>query len=112
MDTAPCGKVAAALITDNGLRTKPASLEVDVKAVLSKVSLGEVDAGVVYVTDVLAAGDRIKGIQIPAGINASTTYPIATLMKSTNSVAAQAFTEYVLSTDGASALAAAGFAKP
>ena len=51
-------------------------------------------------------------VKIPAGINASTTYPIATLTKSTNSVAAQAFTEYVLSTDGASALAAAGFAKP
>ncbi len=108
----PCGSTAATVFSNAKITVTAVTQEVDVKAVLSKVSLGEVDAGVVYVTDVLAAGDRIKGIQIPAGINASTTYPIATLTKSTNSVAAQAFTEYVLSTDGASALAAAGFAKP
>ena len=49
------------------------------KSVLSKVQLGEVDAGVVYVTDVLAAGDKVKGIAIPDDVNASTGYPIAPL---------------------------------
>lgn len=108
----PCGSTAAKVFGNAKITVTAVTQEVDVKAVLSKVSLGEVDAGVVYVTDVLAAGTKVKGIQIPAEVNASTTYPIATLTKSTNSVAAQAFTNYVLSTDGAAALAAAGFAKP
>ena len=47
------------------------------KSVLTKVELGEVDAGVVYVTDVQAAGDKVKGVEIPADQNASTSYPIA-----------------------------------
>ncbi len=108
----PCGSTAAKVFTNAKVTVTAVTQEVDVKAVLSKVSLGEVDAGVVYVTDVLAAGDKVKGVAIPADVNASTTYPIATLTKSPNSVAAQAFTDYVLSTDGAAALAAAGFAKP
>ena len=54
------------------------------KSVLTKVELGEVDAGVVYVTDVQAAGDKVKGVEIPADVNASTTYPIAALTKATN----------------------------
>ena len=69
---------------------------------LTKVALGEVDAGVVYVTDVRAAGDKVKGIEIPADVNASTSYPIAALTKAPNAAAAQAFVDYVLSADGAS----------
>ena len=65
------------------------------------MTLGEVDAGVVYVTDVRAAGAEVKGIEIPADVNASTTYPIATLSASQNKQAAQAFVDYVLSADGA-----------
>ncbi len=108
----PCGSTAATVFGKARIMVTPVTQEVDVKAVLSKVSLGEVDAGVVYVTDVLAAGEKVKGVVIPADVNASTTYPIATLPKSTNAVAAQAFTDYVLSTDGGAALAAAGFVKP
>jgi len=108
----PCGTTAAKVFSNAKITVTAVTQEVDVKAVLSKVSLGEVDAGVVYVTDVLAAGDKVKGIQIAADVNASTTYPIAPLTRSTNSPAAQAFTDYVLSTDGGAALAAAGFVKP
>ncbi len=108
----PCGSTAATVFANAGITVTAVTQEVDVKAVLSKVSLGEVDAGVVYVTDVLAAGDKVKGIEIPADVNASTTYPIAPLVTSANSVAAQAFTTYVLSADAAAALTAAGFAKP
>ena len=78
----------------------PVSQEADVKAVLTKVSLGEVDAGIVYVTDVKSAGDKVKGIEIPADVNASTTYPIAALTKAANPTAAQAFVDYVLSPEG------------
>ena len=82
------------------------------KSVLAKVELGEVDAGVVYVTDVRAAGDKVKGIAIPASVNASTTYPIAALTTSKNLTAAQAFVDYVLSAAGTSVLLADGFEKP
>jgi molybdate transport system substrate-binding protein len=84
----------------------------DVKSVLTAVQLGEVDAGVVYKTDVQAAGSKVKGIEIPAGQNASTSYPIATLTDPPNKTAAQAFVDYVLSADGEKVLAQAGFAAP
>jgi len=108
----PCGATAAKVFAKAHLTVTPLTQEVDVKAVLTKVSLGEVDAGVVYVTDVLAAGDKVKGIAIPTGLNASTTYPIATVTKAPNQAAAQAFTDYVLSPLGAGVLTSAGFAKP
>ena len=91
---------------------KPVTEEADVKAVLAKVQLGEVDAGVVYVTDVRAAGDKVQGVEIPADVNASTSYPIATLTAGTNAATARAFVDYVLSADGAAALTAAGFQAP
>jgi len=108
----PCGVTAAKVLANAHLTVTPVTQEVDVKSVLTKVTLGEVDAGIVYVTDVLAAGDKVKGIEIPTGVNASTSYPIATLTNAPNKATAQAFTDYVLSAGGASVLTAAGFAKP
>ncbi len=61
----PCGKVAAEVFSNAKITVQPVTEEVDVKSVLTKVSLGEVDAGVVYVTDVRAAGDKVKGVEIP-----------------------------------------------
>jgi molybdate transport system substrate-binding protein len=108
----PCGATAARVFTNARLTLTPVTQEIDVKAVLTKVTLGEVDAGVVYVTDVRAAGGKVKGIQIPTALNASTKYPIATLTTAPNKAGGQAFTDYVLSADGAAVLTAAGFAKP
>ena len=108
----PCGAAAAKLFTQNNLTVTPVSEEVDVKAVLSKVVLGEADAGIVYVTDVLAAGAKVKGITIPADVNASTTYPIAALSASKSPDLAKAFVDEVRSADGATALTGAGFEKP
>ena len=108
----PCGATALTVFENAGIQVTPVTEEIDVKATLSKVTLGEVDAGVVYVTDVIAAGDTVKGIEIPADVNASTTYPIATLTSSENQETAQAFVDYVLSPDGAAVLTEAGFSKP
>jgi len=108
----PCGVSAAKVFSNAKLTVTPVTQEVDVKAVLTKVSLGEVDAGVVYVTDVRAAGAKVKGIKIPTFLNASTLYPIATLSRAPNKATATAFTDYVLSPAGVSILSAAGFAKP
>jgi molybdate transport system substrate-binding protein len=108
----PCGSTAATVFTNAKITVTPVTLEADVKSVLAKVELGEADAGVVYVTDVRAAGSKVLGIPIAADVNASTTYPIAALSKSTNSAAAKAFVAYVLSSDGSTVLTADGFAKP
>lgn len=111
-EAVPCGSTARKVFTNAKITVKPVTDEVDVKATLSKVALGEVDAGVVYVTDVLAAGSKVKGITIPADVNASTSCPIATLTGSKNPALAKAFEDYVLSPDGATALTDAGFEKP
>jgi molybdate transport system substrate-binding protein len=108
----PCGVVAAEVFKNAGITVKPVTLEVDVKSVLTKVELGDVDAGMVYVTDVMGAGSKVMGIQIPANVNASTTYPIATVSKSSHQGIAQAFVAYVLSPAGQQVLTADGFQKP
>jgi molybdate transport system substrate-binding protein len=108
----PCGKVAAQVFTSSHLTVKPVSEEVDVKSTLGKVELGEADAGMVYVTDVQAAGVKVKGVEIPANQNASTSYPIATLTHSKHEKQAQQFVDLVLSHDGAAVLKHAGFGSP
>lgn len=108
----PCGVTAAKVFANAKITVRPVTLEPDVKSVLTKVELGEVDAGVVYVTDVNAAGTKVTGIQIPDGVNASTEYPIATVSRSGNAATAQAFVAYVLSPAGRSVLSAAKFEKP
>lgn len=108
----PCGATALTVFDNANLKITPVTQEIDVKATLSKVSLGEVDAGVVYVTDVRAAGADVKGIAIPDDVNASTTYPIAPITASKNKTTAQAWVDYVLSPDGLAVLTAAGFSKP
>jgi molybdate transport system substrate-binding protein len=108
----PCGVAADKLFTQNNLTVTPVSQEVDVKAVLSKVELGEVDAGIVYVTDVKAAGDKVVGVTIPGDQNVTTKYPIAAISASKESATSAAFVAYVLSPVGQQVLAAAGFASP
>jgi molybdate transport system substrate-binding protein len=108
----PCGATARKVLDRAELTVRPVTLGADVKAVLTAVQLGEVDAGVVYRTDVRAAGTKVKGIEIPTGQNASTSYPIATLAKAPNAAAARAFVDYVLSADGTRVLTEAGFTRP
>src|SRR5262252_604736 len=108
----PCGVVAAEVFKNAGITVKPVTLQPDVKSVLTQVELGNVDAGVVYVTDVMAAGSKVKGVTIPANVNASTLYPIAAISGSKEMSIAQAFVAYVLSPAGQAVLSAAGFEKP
>jgi molybdate transport system substrate-binding protein len=108
----PCGVVAAEVFKNAKITVKPVTLQPDVKSVLTQVELGNVDAGVVYVTDVEAAGSKVKGVTIPADVNATTTYPIAALTHSTEQSIAQAFVAYVLSPTGEQVLKVAGFEQP
>jgi len=116
----PCGATAEKVFVNAKVVVKPVTREADVKATLTKVELKEVDAGVVYVTDVKSAGTKVKGsagtkvkgIVIPADINASTEYPIAALTKAPNAAGAQAFVDYALSAPAQQVLTAAGFMAP
>jgi len=108
----PCGVVAAEVFKNAKITVKPVTLQPDVKSVLTQVELGNVDAGMVYVTDVTAAGSKVKGVTIPADVNASTLYPIAALTHSQEQSIAQAFVAYVLSPTGEQVLKAAGFQQP
>ena len=108
----PCGATAEKVFANAKVVVKPVTREADVKATLTKVELKEVDAGVVYVTDVKSAGSKVIGIVIPADINASTEYPIAALTKAPNAAGAKAFVDYVLSAPAQQVLTAAGFRRP
>ena len=108
----PCGAAADKVFKAAGITPQPDSLEQDVKAVLTKVGLGEVDAGLVYKTDVLSAKDKVDGIEFPEADKAINEYPIATLTKAPNPDGAKAFVDYVLSDQGKAVMTAAGFSAP
>jgi len=105
----PCGAAAQKLFDAAGVLAQPDTLEEDVKAVLNKVELGEADAGLVYATDVLAAGDAVEGIVVPEAADVVNTYPIAALADAPNKDAADAWVDFILSDAGQKALTDAGF---
>ncbi len=109
VDTAPCGKVAAGLLEDGGITTAPASFEVDVKAVLAKVVADEADAGLVYATDALAAGDDVRILEVPGAEDVPNSYPIAVVEQSEDADLARAWVDLVLSEAGRQILEEAGF---
>ncbi len=108
----PCGAAAERAFAAAGLTPAPDTLEQDVKATLTKVTLGEVDAALVYRTDVAAAGDAVEGIEFAQADQAVNDYPLAVLRGAPNNVAAQAFVEFVLSIEGQAVLGDAGFDRP
>lgn len=108
----PCGSAAAKVETAAKIDIKPVSEEQSVTDVLGKVTSGEADAGLVYVTDVKGAGDTVRGIEFAESSAAVNTYPIATLKSSKNAALADAFLQAVTGEPGQGILAAAGFAKP
>ena len=108
----PCGAAAETAFAAAEVTPRPDTLEPDVKAALSKVSLGEVDAALVYRTDVIAAGDEVEGIDFPESQDATNDYPIVTLAGAPNSDGAQAFVDLVLSAQGVAVLQKAGFELP
>jgi molybdate transport system substrate-binding protein len=105
----PCGAAAKKALDAAGVSLTPVTLEQDVKAALSKVKLGEVDAALVYRTD--AAGD-VEGIEFPESARAINDYPIAALKDAPNPSGARAFVDYVLSDKAQRVLAEAGFQRP
>src|SRR6516162_8402951 len=110
--TVPCGAVATAIFKNAGVTVKPVSEEQNVGGVVTKVTLGEADAGIVYVTDVKANETKATGVPIPADQNDVTEYPIVQVKGAPNSSAAKAFISYVLGPAGQQVLASFGFMPP
>ncbi|MDO8389865.1 MAG: molybdate ABC transporter substrate-binding protein [Actinomycetota bacterium] len=108
----PCGKGAVAILANAAVTVTPKSLEDKVKGVVTKVTAGEADAGIVFVTDVQAAGSAAEGVDIPADVNVISNYPIVVTKDAQHADAAQAFIDFVTSADGQAILATYGFLAP
>jgi len=104
----PAGKYAAQALANAHVTVHPASLEPQVTGVLSKVALGEADAGIVYVSDIATSG-KVDGVTIPDEQNVIAEYPIAVLKSASSGGAAARFADYVMSASGQAVLKAAGF---
>lgn len=108
----PCGAAAQKIEKATNTTLKPVSEEADVKSVLSKVQTGDADTGLVYVTDVNSAGNKVLGVNFPEASQASTNYPIAVLKNAPAADLADQFVTMVTGEPGQKALEQAGFAKP
>ena len=108
----PCGAATAEAMEASGVVITPVTMEEDVRAVLTKVELGEVDAGLVYETDVISAGGAVEGLEFPEAQEAVNDYPIGVLDGSADSELAAAWVDEVTSDTGAAILEDAGFGTP
>ena len=110
--SAPCGAIAAALLKRNHITAKPKSLEVDVKSVLTKVTSGEADAGLVYASDANAAGGDVSVLSVPGSQALRNSYPIGVVKQSDHPGLAQQWIDLVRSSTGQGVLQDAGFGAP
>ena len=108
----PCGKNAKAILDKAGAKVTAKSLEDKVKGVVTKVTAGEADAGIVFVTDVKAARAKAAGVEIPTASNVTSNYPIAVIKTSKNAAGAHAFSNFVASPDGQAIMTKFGFLAP
>jgi molybdate transport system substrate-binding protein len=108
----PAGDYTRSILTSQNITVTPKSLETDVKSAIAKVSSGEADATVVYVTDVKAAGSTVTGVSVPDNLQPNISYPIAVVKATKNPSGAQAFINSAVSGDVQKALEAAGFLPP
>ena len=108
----PVGSYSQQVLDEAGVTVKPASLELDVKATLAKVTSGEADAAIVYQTDVESSGGKADAVDLPDDQNAIATYPIAVVKGAGNKAAARAYVDEIISGSGQDALKAKGFLPP
>ncbi|KAA0022187.1 molybdate ABC transporter substrate-binding protein [Antrihabitans cavernicola] len=108
----PCGSATKKVEDATGTQLKPVSEESSVTDVLNKVTTGQADAGLVYVTDAAGAGDKVTSVPFPESSGAVNTYPIATLKDSAHGEVAKKFVDLVTGEKGKAILAKAGFAAP
>jgi molybdate transport system substrate-binding protein len=111
----PVGSYTETVLANLGISDSDLNIvsrEQDVKSVLSKVELGEADAGFVYVTDARSAGDKVRQIRLPAAAEATATYPIGIVSATTETQAAQQWIDLVTGPDGQKVLHDLAFGPP
>ncbi|HEX6220199.1 MAG TPA: molybdate ABC transporter substrate-binding protein [Acidimicrobiia bacterium] len=108
----PCGDFARDVLANAGVTPMIDTNEPDVRALLTKIEIGELDAGITYVTDVASADGTVEGVHIPEDVNVVAEYPIVVLAGAPNREGAEAFVEFVLSDRGQEILSQFGFAAP
>jgi molybdate transport system substrate-binding protein len=108
----PCGSATQRIEDSTGVRLNPVSEELSVTDVLNKVTTGQADAGLVYVTDAHSAGNKVATVNFPEAAGAVNVYPIGVLKKAPKPTLAQKFVALVTSDAGQKILAQSGFAKP
>lgn len=108
----PCGALAREALRKAGVRPAVDTREPDVRALLTKIEAGELDAGLVYRTDVASAPEAVEGIELPEEARVVAAYPIASLHRSAHPDAAERFVDFVLSEEGQAVLAGFGFVPP
>jgi molybdate transport system substrate-binding protein len=108
----PCGAATQRVEDQTGVTLNPVSEESSVTDVLNKVTSGQADAGLVYVTDAREAGAKVTTVNFPEAAGAVNIYPIAVLNGSPQVEAARQFVDLVTGEAGQRVLAEAGFAKP
>lgn len=108
----PCGDFARDVLANAGVTPMIDTNEPDVRALLTKIEIGELDAGITYVTDVASADGTVEGVHIPEDVNVVAEYPIVVLADAPNREGAEAFIEFVLSDRGQEILSQFGFAAP
>ncbi|APY88463.1 molybdate ABC transporter substrate-binding protein [Streptomyces alfalfae] len=111
-DTVPVGRYAKQVLDRQRITVKPVSKEANVRSVLSKVELGEADAGIVYRTDAATAAGKVDAVEIPDAQNAVASYPAATLKGSAHADAAAAFVQWLGGPEAQKILRDGGFQKP
>ena len=109
---AACGRYAREVLDLAGVEVTPSSLEETPKAVITKVALGEADAGIVFASDIVTAPSSVTGIEIAAAFNIIADYPIAAIADAPNPAGAQAFIDFVISPAGREILERNGFGAP
>ena len=110
-EAVPCGSLAREVLAAAGIDASIDTSEPDVRSLLTKLEVGELDAGIVYITDIIATSE-VAGIEIPDAVNPIARYPIAALADSPNSAGAEEFVAFVLSAEGQRILATHGFLSP
>jgi molybdate transport system substrate-binding protein len=110
--TVPVGRYSRQVLDAAGVKVKAQSEEPDVRAVLTRVRLGEADAGIVYGTDIAAAADEVEAVSIPADVNLLAHYPAAVVADSQHPDDSKALVDWLTSTAGQRVMSRAGFLRP
>jgi len=111
-DGVPCGDFAREVLANAGVVPSIDTHEGDVRSLLTKIEGGELDTGIVYVTDVVSSRGAVEGVGIPEDVNVVAEYPIAVMANGADPESAAAFIDFVLSDEGQAIMAEFGFSSP